>query len=429
MGESRKFGYSVMVAGPGGIGTLLEKAIQDPKIVAIVYNWETQTAFTKSGFRLSDPTDSALNSKFTTFLVKSRINSPPQTPIPSASPKPALSGFVRFDSGKNQFAINDAKFVPVGFNAYWLGLTEEYTYPDRSQVTQMFQIAQKMAATLIRSLTLGVSCGSPNSLRPNDNLPLNVHAWPAIDFAFAEARKYGIKLICPLLDAYSYFHGSYGDFCPPGVDKSNFFTNQDARAAFKSYVSQWMNHVNSITGIAIKDDPTLMCIELGNELGIYRPDAGSIAVPTREWITDVSAYIKTIDRNHLVLNGSDECLGSDTSRDFEASATVDVYFYSVDTNRILSGADNSARVARPYVIGEYAPDLADPFFKIVEGNSKIHGSVFWGMYPNQNGSFSGQPVIHSDGFTLNWIPSDMSKLLMLSNHMRRMQQTPEVSAL
>ncbi|KAI8830054.1 hypothetical protein BJ741DRAFT_697346 [Chytriomyces cf. hyalinus JEL632] len=134
IGESRKFGYSVMVAEPGGIGALLEKAIQDPKIVAIVYNWETQTAFTKSGFRLSDPTDSALNSKFTTFFVKSGINSPapvvtPPTPIPSPSPKPALSGFVRFDSGKNQFAINDAKFVPVGFNAYWLGLTEEYMHP------------------------------------------------------------------------------------------------------------------------------------------------------------------------------------------------------------------------------------------------------------------------------------------------------------
>ncbi|KAJ3243162.1 hypothetical protein HDU78_000781 [Chytriomyces hyalinus] len=154
MGESRKFGYSVMVAGPGGIGALLEKAIQDPKIVAIVYNWETQTAFTKSGFRLSDATDSALNSKYTTFLVKSRMNStvpvvtpPPPMPTPSPSPQPGHSGFVRFDSGKNQFVINDTKFVPVGFNAYWLGLTEEYQYPERSQVTQMFQIAQKTAAT------------------------------------------------------------------------------------------------------------------------------------------------------------------------------------------------------------------------------------------------------------------------------------------
>lgn len=69
-----------------------------------------------------------------------------------------------------------------------------------------------MDATVIRSHTLGISFGCGNCLRPgtgSDPNVLNAAAWDAIDYAFEMARKYNIKLMVPLLDAYQYSHGEW----------------------------------------------------------------------------------------------------------------------------------------------------------------------------------------------------------------------------
>ena len=234
------------------------------------------------------------------------------------------------------FMNNNTKFVAVGPNVYWLGYTEEYDYPKRSQVIEMFNVASKMKSTVIRSHTLGISSGSAKSLRPFNNT-LNEKAWDAIDYTFFVAGKYNIKLICPLTDAYTWFNGNYGDFCKTrGVAKKDFWTNKLVRRDFKNYIFQWLNHRNKYTGKRIKDSPTLAFIELGNELGNIRPDHNSINVPTKEWLTDITSYIKSIDKNHLILGPSDECLGSRESDDFNVR-NIDIYsghFYSKDFSRI-----------------------------------------------------------------------------------------------
>ena len=95
------------------------------------------------------------------------------------------------------FFVGTEKFVPVGFNAYWLVLDETYTYPSKYRIEEMFQVAKKMSATTIRAHTLGHSSGKSSSLRPNGNL-LNTAAWNSIDYAFSMARKYNVRLITPL---------------------------------------------------------------------------------------------------------------------------------------------------------------------------------------------------------------------------------------
>jgi len=104
------------------------------------------------------------------------------------------------------FFFGSEKFVPVGFNAYWLGLDETYTYPSKYRIEEMFQVAQKMSATAIRAHTLGHSSGKSSSLRPYGNT-LNAAAWNTIDYAFSMARKYNIRLITPLTDTYWWYNG------------------------------------------------------------------------------------------------------------------------------------------------------------------------------------------------------------------------------
>ncbi|KAI8621717.1 glycoside hydrolase superfamily [Chytriomyces sp. MP71] len=425
IGESSQFGHSVIRGD--SLASVLMQAAADAQVAVVCFDWRSNTGFAKSGFALSNAGDAAEKSGFSVFVRRgSRINLSLKINLRTERP----NGFVRWDPDQNQFVLEGRKFVPTGFNAYWLGLTEEYGYPSHPQIEQMFFIARKIAATTIRSHTLGFSSGSKNSLRPGPSNKLNEVAWEPIDFAFHCAEKYGIRLICPLLDAYSYYHGSYGDFCTPRrVPKTDFFTNSHVRAEFKDYVSQWLNHVNPLTNRAIKDDPSLFAIELGNELGNNRPSAGSTAIPTREWIADISSFIKSVDPIHIVLNGSDECLGSATSDDFSIP-TLDAFgahFYSKDWLRLADGCNAAVALRKPFIVGEYSSRLDANWFKTLECNAhKVHGTFFWGLYPNQNGTPSSPPVLHNDGFTLNWIPKDLPFLLILSNHMRRLQGLEEI---
>jgi hypothetical protein len=250
--------YNYKQTVSNNIGGILDSSLLDSKIVCIVYKWSTGEAFIKSGFNLSNNLDTKTNNDFTTFIVKNKVSQfwpnnsvVPVTPIPV--PPQNASNFVKWEN--NNFILNNDKFVPIGFNCYILGYTEEYGYPTHKEIDEVFDIALKMSATTIRSHTLGISSGSQNSLRPYDNT-LNNSAWEPIDYSFFKAKQTNIKLICPLTDCYSWYNGSYGDFCKKyNLPKNDFWTNSTVRNDFKQFINDWLNHTNQYTNIKIKDSP------------------------------------------------------------------------------------------------------------------------------------------------------------------------------
>jgi chitinase len=407
------------------IGNLLDTVSKDQKVAALLYNWKTGDAYSKTGFDFNNSADTKLNPDFTSFIKKSAT-----TNIISDIANVSIgdsSGFVKWQNG--EFRLDAGRFVPVGYNAYWLGFTESYDYPTHPQIEEMFIVAKNMAATTIRAHTLGFSNGSPNSLTPASPTSFNDTAWDPIDYSFSMAKKYGIKLVIPLTDPYEYFHGNYGFFCKNrGVDKTQFWTDGGVIEDFKSYITAYLNHVNKYTGIAIKDSPEIAMIELGNELGNIRPGAGSNSIPTENWLRTITQHIKSVDRNHLVLNGADESLGQ--SGDFNIGE-IDIHsghFYWLDNNKINYGADTAAANGKGYIIGEYSSEFGLDWFSLIENNKNIKGSVVWSLYPHNGGYRSGNKIEHNDGFTLHY-PEDNDKLLNLSNHFRRMQGLPTISGL
>lgn len=316
-----------------------------------------------------------------------------------------LKNFVKWDG--RDFVLNGEKFVPVGFNAYWLGFTEEYSYPKHSQIEEMFKIAEQIGATVIRSHTLGFSGGSPNSLRPFDN-NLNPNAWDSIDYSFYMANLYNIKLVIPLIDGYNYYHGSYGEFCKTrGLPKNEFWSNQVVRNDFKQYINEWLQHTNKYTGVAFKDDAAIGLIELGNELGNIRPNVGSTSIPTKDWIKDISSYIKSIDKNHLVLHGVDESLGQNDDFQIDSLDVYSGHFYGKDYSRIDFGSNSAANVKKAYIIGEYDCHFEEDWFTEIERRTNVKGTIFWNVYPHTNGYKSGSPVPHNDGYTIHYPENEL----------------------
>lgn len=441
IGELQMYGYNTY--NNKDIGSLLNQLRGDNNITCLIYNWATGVGYAKTGFNLDNSGDYKAAPGFTTFILNSKISKYYKAPVTTPITIPSKPGsgsnvkqFVSWNSISGRFMCNDKVFVPVGFNAYWLGYTEGYDYPSTVQVDEMFTVAKKISATTIRAHTLGHSTGSAKSLRPSNNT-LNNAAWKAIDYAFYKAKQNNIKLICPLTDCYTWYNGSYGDFCKTrGVAKDAFWTDKNVRADFKDYISQWLNHINQYTGVAIKNSPELGWIEMGNELGNIRNDAGSTSIPTQEWISDISKYIRSIDKVHLIMNGSDECLGSNISNDFSIS-TVDTYsahFYWNDTQRMIDGCNRAKNIGKGYIIGEYSSKFGEDWFKNIEVNSNIHGTLIWSFYPHDNGLPTGNRITHTDGFTLyyepnGWDSENNKMILLLANHHRRMQKLPLISKL
>lgn len=71
-----------------------------------------------------------------------------------------------------------------------------------------------------------------------------------------------------------------------------------------------LNHVNSITNITYKNDPSIMAFELVNEprcsgTGAYPARNSFVPATLTGWFDEVSTYFKEIDTNHLLAIGDE----------------------------------------------------------------------------------------------------------------------------
>jgi len=80
-----------------------------------------------------------------------------------------------------------------------------------------------------------------------------------------------------------------------------FINNQDCQDTFKAYIETLLNRVNTVTGIAYKDEPAIAMWEIGNELR----NPNGTAEELRDWYQERAQFIKGIDANHLVATGEE----------------------------------------------------------------------------------------------------------------------------
>ena len=117
---------------------------------------------------------------------------------------------------------------------------------------------------------------SAGNLIANDHLDLQ-------DYLIARARERGIYMLFSPIQLYgSNWPDALQDTTAPGFGrhfgKGRMGTDPAARAAQVNYLRQILNHVNPYTGVALKDEPAILFIELVNEPWHHPEDLqGSIA--------------------------------------------------------------------------------------------------------------------------------------------------------
>ncbi|MFN2454149.1 MAG: cellulase family glycosylhydrolase [Pyrinomonadaceae bacterium] len=186
----------------------------------------------------------------------------------------------------------------------------------------------------------------------------------------------------------------------------SFYTNAETRRLYREHVARIVSRRNSITGVLYRDDPTIFGYELMNEAQCPTGRYGE----RRAWIAEMSAYIKSLDPNHLVTPGTwgyrtaferrewlkdhslpdiDYCDAHNYPRDDK-----DVYVDSPDALR--SFVDNRAAAAfsvnKPLVFGEFGinPEGYNGFSQAVWFKSYFEaaaqdgagGAMFWIFTPD-----------------------------------------------
>ncbi|KAJ4490111.1 glycoside hydrolase [Lentinula aciculospora] len=214
------------------------------------------------------------------------------TTTTSTSPTSTVSGFVKTDG--MHFTLNNEPFTVVGANAYWVGLMN---YGITDMYTGFADIAAT-GATAVRTLGFnevttpdGVAYyQSWSGSTPTVNYGAN--GLENFDNVISAAKAHGLRLIVTLSD-YGGMDVYVNQLLGQGSPHDYFYTN----ATVIAFVTRYLN------------EPGILAWELANEprcLGSTSATSGTCTVSTISiWAAELSAFIKSIDPNHLVAIGDE----------------------------------------------------------------------------------------------------------------------------
>jgi len=228
----------------------------------------------------------------------------------------ADDGFVKTKGAR--FMLNGSPFYANGFNAYWL-MYEGTDPAERAKVTSAYQQATKHGLKIAR--TWAFNDGGYRALQTSPGV-YDEKTFQGLDFAISEAKKFNIKLVLSLVNNYDNYGGrkQYVEWAKnKGVSVStedDFYTNSEVKGYYKNHVKTVLTRRNTLTGIAYKDDPTIMAWELMNEPRCAADPSGKTV---HTWITEMASYLKSIDGKHLLQIGLEGFYGESNKKPEYAS--------------------------------------------------------------------------------------------------------------
>lgn len=217
-----------------------------------------------------------------------------------------FNSFVRVENG--MFTLDGKPFRFVGSNCYYLH------YKGNRMIDSVLESAKNMGITVLR--VWGFLDGEkwcrekktymhsfPGIFGVPEGLKGVQDGFERLDYVVKKAGELGIKLIIVLTNNWDDFGGmsQYVKWFE-GTHHDDFYRNEKIKEEYKKYVAYLINRVNTYTGVAYKDDPTIMAWELANEPRCETDKTGNTLL---EWVREMSAYVKGLDPNHLVAVGDE----------------------------------------------------------------------------------------------------------------------------
>jgi hypothetical protein len=201
----------------------------------------------------------------------------------------------------------------------------------------------------------------------------NEEAFVALDRVLQAANEQGVRLVIPLVNNWPWMggRGEYAAF--RGKDKNAFWTDPQLIADFEQTIKFVLTRTNTLTGVRYCDDKAVLCWETGNELD--SPAA---------WTREIAAYIKSLDTNHLVMDGNTSGMRSG-SLEIPDVDIVTTHHYSAGRGGSMAQAirNNAAQAKgkKIYVVGEFGfvstAQMADALQAIQDTGAA--GGLLWSL--------------------------------------------------
>jgi len=258
--------------------------------------------------------------------------------------------------------------------------------PDKFEINDALETVQQMGGTVARTYVITVQRTNDLPGTPRHVLApgkFNETAFRTLDEVLAVANRTGVRLIIPLVDNWPWMGGraEYAGF--RGKTKNDFWTDPQLIADFKQTIHFILTRTNSVTGIRYSDDPAILCWETGNELESPAP-----------WTGEIAHYIKSLDTNHLVMDGFKASRLRDESLQIPDVDIVTTHHYPAV--RVTSFANpirqNAARARgkKAYVVGElgFVSTAEMGLAMDAIGDSGATGGLLWSLrFRNRDGGF------------------------------------------
>lgn len=227
------------------------------------------------------------------------LDRPPVLSPPPCQVGPPPAAFVGRDGP--MLVLEGRRFRAVGANLYYL--QQLFTYGNAQFVGQALAALDRVVCAglpVVRAWGFNESKDS-STIHPKPT-EYNERGLRGLDRLVAEAKSRGLRVILAMANNHAAFGGLPVYARWAGKEPDDFFGDPQMMGYWKDYVSTIANRVNTYTGIAYKDEPALLAIELGNE---FRCRACRGTTRLIDAISEMATFAQATFPNHLIADGGE----------------------------------------------------------------------------------------------------------------------------
>ena len=346
------------------------------------------------------------------------------------------------------FTLAGRPYYFAGTNCYYLMVfaADPGLRPD---VDEVLEDAAALGLTTVRTWAFNDGPSQWNALQLSPGV-YQEYVFQGLDYVLYRADQLGLRVILPLVDNWDDYGGmnEYVAWSPTAAQHDEFYTDSACRQWYKNHVAAVLGRVNTFNGRTYRQDPTVLAWELANE---PRQQSNSAGNQLQAWIEEMSAYIKSLDPDHLVTTGSEGfygptgpnhnpvswfgSMGVDYVRN-HSPATIDFCcFHAFPDQWGLSynasmmwvrnhGTDTDGLLGKPVIFEEFGKQRPlttrdtyfqgwyDEIYASAAAGHSLAGSCFWILYHDSYTDY--------DGYGVYW-PADASTGQIISTEAARIK--------
>jgi mannan endo-1,4-beta-mannosidase len=307
------------------------------------------------------------------------------SPMISLHAGPVFRNFITVQG--DQLMDGNKPFRFISFNIPNLLIVEDYVpftgtnpwcLPDEFELQDALATVHQMGGTVVRTYSIPVWRSNDPPAESSYVLDVdkyNEDAFRTFDLALKLANENGVRLIIPLVNNWKWQggRGEYAGF--RGKTADDFWTDPQLIADFERTIRFVLLRTNTLTGVRYCDDKAILCWETGNELS-----------SPASWTHEIAHYIKSLDHNHLIMDGvnggllrpdslTDPYVDIVTTHHYPGSWTRKTFAQLIRENWEM------AKGKKPYVVGEFGfvstAEMVDAMKTIMDTGTA--GGLLWSL--------------------------------------------------